>query len=130
MKSGISFTNQVVTVGTRRIVCDYMPITEDDRIVGGVLSLLSLLPEQTRDPSDDLKALLHSADDFMNLDYDGIVIVNRDGIVVMVNQAFAEVHDTTPQAMIGKTVRLEDAPNELAGMGQFGSVGITVIDRF
>ena len=104
MKSGISFTNQVVTVGTRRIACDYVPITEDDRIVGGVLSLLSLLPEQTRDPSDDLKALLHSADDFMNLDYDGIVIVNRDGIVVMVNQAFAEVHDTTPQAMIGKHV--------------------------
>jgi alcohol dehydrogenase len=35
-----------------------------------------------------------------------------------------------PKAMIGKTVPLEDAPNELAKMGQFGSVGITVIDRF
>jgi alcohol dehydrogenase len=35
-----------------------------------------------------------------------------------------------PRAMIGKTVPLEDAPNELAKMGQFGSVGITVIDRF
>ena len=35
-----------------------------------------------------------------------------------------------PQAMIGKTVPLEDTPSELAGMGQFGSVGITVIDRF
>ncbi len=35
-----------------------------------------------------------------------------------------------PGAMIGKTVSLEDAPNELAKMGQFGSVGITVIDRF
>jgi alcohol dehydrogenase len=35
-----------------------------------------------------------------------------------------------PQAMIGKTIPLEDAPNALAKMGQFGSVGITVIDRF
>jgi alcohol dehydrogenase len=35
-----------------------------------------------------------------------------------------------PRAMIGKTVPLEDAPNELTKMGQFGSVGITVIDRF
>ncbi len=35
-----------------------------------------------------------------------------------------------PQAMIGKTVPLEDAPSELSKMGQFGSVGITVIDRF
>jgi alcohol dehydrogenase len=35
-----------------------------------------------------------------------------------------------PQAMIGKIVSLEEAPNELAKMDQFGSVGITVIDRF
>jgi len=35
-----------------------------------------------------------------------------------------------PQAMIGKTIPLEDAPNELAKMGQFGFVGITVVERF
>lgn len=35
-----------------------------------------------------------------------------------------------PRSMIGKTVSLDDAPGELAKMGQFGSVGITVIDRF
>lgn len=35
-----------------------------------------------------------------------------------------------PRAMIGKTVQLEEAPDELAKMGRFGSVGITVIDRF
>ena len=35
-----------------------------------------------------------------------------------------------PGAMIGKTIPLEDAPHELAKMGEFGAVGITVIDRF
>lgn len=35
-----------------------------------------------------------------------------------------------PQALIGKTIPLEQAPAELANMGQFGAVGITVIDRF
>lgn len=35
-----------------------------------------------------------------------------------------------PKALIGKTVSLEQAPDELEGMGQFGAVGITVIDRF
>ena len=35
-----------------------------------------------------------------------------------------------PKALIGKTVPLEQAPGELEGMGQFGAVGITVIDRF
>jgi alcohol dehydrogenase len=35
-----------------------------------------------------------------------------------------------PQALIGKTIPLEEAPAELAGMGKFGAVGITVIERF
>jgi len=35
-----------------------------------------------------------------------------------------------PQRLIGKTVPLEEAPKELPGMSDFGSVGITVIDRF
>jgi alcohol dehydrogenase len=35
-----------------------------------------------------------------------------------------------PRALIGKTIPLEDAPRELEAMGRFGSVGITVIDRF
>jgi alcohol dehydrogenase len=35
-----------------------------------------------------------------------------------------------PKSIIGKTVPLEEAPNELVRMGRFGAVGITVIDRF
>ena len=35
-----------------------------------------------------------------------------------------------PQALIGKTIPLEQAPAELTSMGNFGAVGITVIDRF
>ena len=35
-----------------------------------------------------------------------------------------------PQRLVGKTVSLEEAPAELEAMGGFGSVGITVIDRF
>ena len=35
-----------------------------------------------------------------------------------------------PQRLIGKTVPLEDAPRELEAMSHFGTVGITVIDRF
>jgi alcohol dehydrogenase len=35
-----------------------------------------------------------------------------------------------PRALVGKTIPLEEAPNELAKMGEFGAVGITVIDRF
>jgi transcriptional regulator with PAS, ATPase and Fis domain len=48
--------------------------------------------------------ILRAAGAFVDFDYDGIVIVNRDGIVVSVNQAFADVLDTPSQAIIGKHV--------------------------
>lgn len=35
-----------------------------------------------------------------------------------------------PRALIGRTIPLEEAPEQLEKMGRFGSVGITVIDRF
>lgn len=104
MHSGISFSNQAIVVGTRSLACDYVPIVEDERIVGGVMSLKRAFPEDPPGTSDDLKELLRSAGAFMDLDYHGIIILDRNGIVVMVNQAFAEVLDTTPQAMIGKHV--------------------------
>ena len=110
MHNGISFSNQVIVAGSRRLACDYVPIVEDDRIVGGVLSLLGVLPEEADGSPDDLKELLRSAGAFMDLDYHGIIILDRNGTVVMVNQSFAEVLDTTPQTMIGKHVN-EAYPN-------------------
>ena len=129
MKSGISFSNQVMVVGTRRIACDYVPIAEDDRIVGGVLSLLRELPEDVVS-SDELNEILRSPTAFMNFDYDGIIIVDRNGIVVMVNQSFAKVLDTTPQAMIGKhvdQVYLNSQPSHLPVLMETGKpeIGIT-----
>jgi alcohol dehydrogenase len=35
-----------------------------------------------------------------------------------------------PAALVGKTIPLEEAPQELGRMGEFGGVGITVIDQF
>ena len=35
-----------------------------------------------------------------------------------------------PQKLIGKTVSLEESPDELTGMNNFRGVGLTVIDRF
>lgn len=103
MKNGISFSRQIILSGTRRLVCDYTPIIENDKITGGMLALYTL-PSGLGDRSGKLEELLRSASDFMNFDYDGIIIVDREGIVKLVNQSFANVLGTTPQAMIGKHV--------------------------
>lgn len=102
--NGISFSNQIVLIGTRRIACDYVPMVEDDKIIGGALSLLRVLPEDNADTADELNEILRSASSFMNFDHDGIIVVDRKGIIVLVNQPFAKLFDTTPQSMIGRHV--------------------------
>ncbi len=105
MRSGISFSHQIIKLKTRHIVCDYVPIIEDDRIVGGALSLHGMLPEDVTDSTDDLGEILRSTNSFLNFDHDGIIVVDRKGIVVLVNQSFAKLFDTTPQTMIGKHIQ-------------------------
>lgn len=104
MRSGISFSSQVMQVNARRIVCDYVPIFEEHRIAGGALSLLRVLPEDVTGSADELGEILRSTNSFLNFDHDGIIVVDRKGIVVLVNQSFAGLFDTTPQSMIGKHV--------------------------
>ncbi len=35
-----------------------------------------------------------------------------------------------PEKLIGKTISLEESPDELAAMDRFEGAGVTVIDRF
>ncbi|QXE91320.1 sigma 54-interacting transcriptional regulator [Geomonas subterranea] len=129
MKSGTVFNGQPIEVSGRRILCDYLPTVESDQVVGGVLSLLRVLPDAL-DCHVDLKELLQSAGAYLDLNYDGIVICDRAGIIVMVNQAFADLLDTTPHAIIGKHLNeayLNSQPSRLPGVMETETpqVGIT-----
>lgn len=105
MRGGISFSNQVIKAKTGSIVCDYVPFVDDDRIVGGTLSLIRMLPDDHTNSTDELGEILRSTNSFLNFDHDGIIVVDRKGVVVLVNQSFAKLFDTTPQTMIGKHIR-------------------------
>ncbi|MBJ6802222.1 sigma 54-interacting transcriptional regulator [Geomonas propionica] len=129
MKSGTVFNGQPIEVNGRRILCDYLPTVESDQVVGGVLSLQRVLPE-AHDCEVDLKELLQSAGAYLDLNYDGIVICDRAGVIVMVNQAFADLLDTTPHAIIGKHLNeayLNSQPSRLPGVMETETpqVGIT-----
>lgn len=104
MGSAIGFSNQVLAVDNRRLLCNYTPFYEEGRRGGSVLTLTLPFGQEGVGVATELNELLRSANSFMNLDYDGIIIVDRNGTVVMVNQSFADVLDTTPQAIIGKHI--------------------------
>jgi transcriptional regulator with PAS, ATPase and Fis domain len=134
MKGGISFSDQIILVGGRRIACDFVPLVEDDLMVGGILSLRSI-PDNGNDTDDSLKEILRSTSAFMNFDYDGIIVVDRNGIVVMVNQSFAKLLDTTPQAMIGRHVdqayqNSHSQPSHLPTVMETGKPDLGIIHYF
>lgn len=104
MGSAIGFSNQILAIGSRRLLCNYTPFYEEGRRGGSVLTLALPFEHEDAYATAELNELLRSANSFMNLDYDGIIIVDRNGTVVMVNQSFADVLDSTPQAMIGKHI--------------------------
>ncbi len=104
MGSAIGFSNQLLSIDNRRLLCNYTPFYEEGRRGGSVLTLTLPFEQEDECVSAELNELLRSANSFMNLDYDGIIIVDRHGTVVMVNQSFADVLDSTPQAMIGKHI--------------------------
>lgn len=105
IRGGISFRNQVVKAEAGSIVSDYVPFIDNDRIAGGVLSLIKILPDNVTCSSDELGEILRSANSFLNFDHDGIIVADRKGFVVLVNQSFAKLFDTTPQALIGKHIQ-------------------------
>jgi alcohol dehydrogenase len=44
--------------------------------------------------------------------------------------AMIEAGKLHPEKLVGRTIRLDEAADELVKMDQFGGVGVTVIDRF
>ncbi|GAB7027320.1 sigma-54 interaction domain-containing protein [Geotalea toluenoxydans] len=133
MHGGISFSDQVILIGGRRIVCDFVPLVENDLMVGGVLSLLGSIPDSCNTTDDNLREILRSTSAFMNFDFDGIIVVDRNGIVVMVNQSFARLLDTTPQAMIGRHVDQayqNSQPSHLPMVMETGKPDLGIIHYF
>lgn len=111
MRSGISFRSQIIKAASVSMACDYVPIVNDGQVMGGSLSLLRTILNNDTPQPDELGEVLRSANAFLNFDHDGIIVVDRNGMVVLVNQSFAALFDTTPQSMIGKHIREAYAGN-------------------
>jgi len=104
MTKGYCFRSQPVSVGTGKLICHYVPRVEDGVLKGGVLAI----DKELRAPDDlsyiELQEIVRTLGPIMDLAYEGTIIVDEEGYVVLVNQAFVDLLGIRAQDMIGKHI--------------------------
>lgn len=109
LESGIAELGQQLKLGETVLLSNRSPIYIDGELVGAVavfqditslqnfLDRLVIEHEKTKQLQRTLEVVLNTA-------YDGLIVVNKKGIVTMTNQAFSSFFDQTPEDMVGKPI--------------------------
>ncbi len=108
MLKGFCFRSQPLRFEDRELLGNFEPVTEDGRPAGGVLIVCET--EKIQGEAPELEDVIRSIDPITDLTNDGIILVDRHGIITMVNQAFADALGLQPNEMIGRHVH-QSYPN-------------------
>ncbi len=103
--AGFCFKSKLIIIHGRLLECSYVPIQENGKSIGGFLSLIEG-DESTLYPyGDKLEALpidiAQSLGPLTDIVQDGLIVVDRQGIITLANQHFADVVGARAQDMIG-----------------------------
>ena len=102
--AGFCFRSESVTVNGKRLVCSYVPIVEDGKSLGGVLSVAE--GEGLEEEVDPIRqaSLAQALGPLMDIVQDGLLVIDREGFITLVNQHFADLLGARAQDMIGKHI--------------------------
>ncbi len=104
LRGGYCFRSQPLFIGDRKLICHHVPRIEGGVCRGGVLAIdRDLLPMDDL-AFVDLFDIVRSLSVVMDLAYEGTILVDAEGVVVLVNQPFADVLGTRAQDMVGKHI--------------------------
>ncbi len=110
LEAGLCFRSQPILIGDRKLVCHYVPRVSDRKVEGGVLVIDSEPVPRDNLSFVDLLDIVRSLSAVMDLAYEGTILVDHEGYIVLVNQAFADLLGTRAQDMVGKHI-LKAYPN-------------------
>lgn len=97
--SGFCFRREPAQINGKAVLCSYVPINEAGRDVGGFLTVELLVAGQ--EIADDSRNVARSLGPLIDIIQDGLIVVNRAGIITLVNQHFADAVGVRAQDMIG-----------------------------
>jgi len=98
--AGFCFRAEPAATHGRNLLCSYVPIVEDGKSLGGFLSIAERAGEEVAPPTNLAQAL----GPLMDIVQDGLVVIDREGVITLVNQHFADALGARAQDMIGKHI--------------------------
>ncbi|WP_305046059.1 sigma 54-interacting transcriptional regulator [Geoalkalibacter sp.] len=110
MSKGVSFRSQPASVSTGKLICHYVPEVQNGELRGGVLAIDRVVRAHDDLSYIELHEIVRTLGPIMDLAYEGTIIVDEEGTIVLVNQAMADIFGVRTQDMIGRHI-LEAYPN-------------------
>ncbi len=103
------FVGQPVLVGRRKLLCDYHPDPAGNQTTEGTIYFRGRSPGELESPA--LQEVLVAVDPYLDLERDGLLLVNRAACIVLINQSLAELLGSTASQLLGCPVEmLKDLP--------------------
>lgn len=110
MAQGVSFRSQPASFANSKLICHYVPRVENGGLHGGVLAIDRQVRAQDDLSYIELDEIVRTLGPIMDLAYEGTIIVDEAGTIVLANQAMADIFGVRTQDMIGQHI-LKAYPN-------------------
>jgi len=109
VESGIAELGQQLKLNGTILLSNRNPIYLNGELVGAVavfqdITILQNFLDKLVIEHEKTKQLQRTLEVVLNTAYDGLIVVNKKGIVTMTNQAFSSFFDQAPEDMVGKPI--------------------------
>ncbi len=92
-------------IGGRALLVNCTPVLDGGRTAGAMAIFQDLTElEQVAAELESVRTLQRTLQTVLDIAYDGIVVVNRDGYITFINQSLADFFGLDPQAAVGRHV--------------------------
>jgi len=102
--AGFCFRAEPAESYGRQLLCSYVPLVEDGKSLGGFLSIAERSGGEAGAEAVASTNLAQALGPLMDIVQDGLLVIDRDGIITLVNQHFADALGARAQDMIGKHI--------------------------
>ena len=105
LQTGVVQLNQKIQFGNSQIITKRSPIVKNNKIVGAVAIFQDVTElQKIASELEEVKNLKSTLDSIVNSIFDCIVVVNKNGYVTMMNDAYGEFLNADPKKAVGKHI--------------------------
>jgi PAS domain S-box-containing protein len=105
LATGLAELNQKQYIDKCQILTNRTPIYQDNKIIGSVAIFQDITQlEEVAAELENVKSLKSTLESIMDTIFDCIIVVDKHGVISMMNQAYCELLGVTPEQVIGRHV--------------------------